>query len=147
MFGLVLVVGRVVDRIGRERAVLIGLAVLGGGVLALLSRIEVYSVAPAMFAIGVGWNIGFVAATAMLADATEPTERGRLLGFADFLALGAASIGASLAGLVLGSLGLGALVAFGATLTFLLATVLAVREPRGDLRRGVIRLTEPEPRC
>jgi hypothetical protein len=76
----------------------IGLLVLAAGVLALLAEVDLRWVAPAMFAIGVGWNVAFVAATTMLADATEPLERARLLGFSDFVALGGAAIGSSLPG-------------------------------------------------
>ena len=147
MFGLVLVIGRLVDRIGRERSVRIGLAVLTTGVLAMLFEVELQWVAPAMFAIGVGWNLAFVAATAMLADATEPMERARLLGFSDFLGYGAGAIGAVLAGVVFGTLGLGALVGFGAGIALLPLVVFAARGRGQAPRRGVVTLTDPEPRC
>jgi MFS family permease len=39
----------------------------------------------ALFGLGLGWNLAFVAATAQLTDQTEPSERGRLLGFNDLL--------------------------------------------------------------
>ena len=44
-----------------------------------------------------GWSFSFVAATAQLADCTEPSERGRLLGFNDLLA-GLTGAGLSLLG-------------------------------------------------
>ena len=67
-----------------------------------------------LFGLGVGWNLSFVAATAQLVDATAPSERGRLLGFNDFMS---ALLGAGLAllgGYALDSIGVAAL-ALGAT--------------------------------
>ena len=58
----------------------------------------------------VGMEPGLVAATAILADATAPLERAGLLGFSDFAALATAAAGTILAGVALGTLGLGALV-------------------------------------
>ncbi|HEX2090036.1 MAG TPA: MFS transporter [Actinomycetota bacterium] len=113
MFGLVLFVGRIVDRIGRERSLVLGLVVLVVGVVALLGEVELLWVAPAMLIVGVGWNVSFVAATAMMADATGPAERAGLLGFADFLAMGSSVVSSLLAGVAIGILGIGALVAVG----------------------------------
>ena len=48
----------------------------------------------ALFGLGLGWNLSFVAATAQLADCTMPWERGKLLGFNDLLS---GMTGASLA--------------------------------------------------
>jgi hypothetical protein len=60
----------------------------------------------ALFGIGLGWNFSYVAATAELSGRTDPTERGKILGFADLLSglLGAGF--ASLGGLVLATTGL-----------------------------------------
>ena len=67
-----------------------------------------------LFALGLGWSFSFVAATAQLADATAPAERGRLLGFNDLLA-GLTGAGlALLGGLALSAIGVAAL-AIGAT--------------------------------
>ncbi|MFN2590347.1 MAG: MFS transporter [Actinomycetota bacterium] len=145
MFGLVLVVGRLVDRVGRQRSLLVGFAVLAAGSLGLLWRIEVGSVAPAMFAVGVGWNLAYVAATAMMADASIPLERARLLGFSDFVALGTGAAAAALAGVVFGTLGLGALAGISAAAS-LIPVVLFLRN-RPTRRAGVLRLTPTEPRC
>jgi MFS family permease len=135
MFGLVLVVGSLVDRIGRGVSLVLGLLVLAAGVLLLLADVELGWVAPAMFLIGVGWNVAFVAATTMLADATEPSERARLLGFSDFAAFSAAAVGSLLAGVVLEARGLGALVGFGAGLALLPVVVFVLRHPERLLGR------------
>ena len=132
MFGLVLVVGQVVDRLGRQRAILIGLFVLTLGVLAFLPSVSLATIVPAMFAIGLGWNLAFVAATAVLADEARPSERARLVGLSDFLSIGAAAVVSVLAAGLLSAAGLATLVIVAAAATVIPAALLALngRHPR-----------------
>src|SRR5918994_5565736 len=114
MYALVLVIGAVIDRIGRTPALEAGLVVMALATIGLLWVESVVGTAVLLLGLGVGWNISFVAATAQLADRTSPAERGKLLGFNDLLA---AMLGAGLAllgGYALDSLGVAAL-AIGAT--------------------------------
>ena len=114
MYALVLVVGTVIDRIGRMPSLALGLAVMGASCIGLLWIESVVGTAVLLFGLGLGWNVSFVAATAQLADRTAPAERGKLLGLNDLLA---ALLGATLAlvgGLALDLLGVAAL-AIGAT--------------------------------
>ena len=91
------------------------LFVMAVSVISLLWVESVPATAVALFGLGLGWNLSFVAATAELADLTLPSERGRLLGFNDLLS-GATGAGlALLGGLALSALGVAAL-AFGGTL-------------------------------
>jgi MFS family permease len=107
MFGLVLVVGNVVDRLGRLRALLGGLLVLGFSAFSVVWAVEsIVATSLALFGIGLGWNLSYVAATTELADRTVPAERGKILGFADLFS---GLLGATLAllgGLVLATVGL-----------------------------------------
>jgi MFS family permease len=114
MYALVLVVGSVIDRIGRPPALAGGLLIMAVSTIGLLWFETVFATALLLFGLGVGWNLSFVAATAQLADATSPAERGKLLGFNDLLS---ALLGAALAllgGYALDSIGVAAL-ALGAT--------------------------------
>jgi MFS family permease len=114
MYALVLVVGGLIDRIGRTTSLALGLAVMGVSCIGLLWVESIVGTAVLLFGLGVGWNLSFVAATAELADRTAPSERGKLLGLNDLLA---ALLGASLAllgGAALEGLGVAAL-AIGAT--------------------------------
>ena len=86
MYALVLVVGALIDRIGRTPALSIGLVVMGASTLCLQWFGSVPATALLLFGLGIGWNISFVAATAQMADCTSPAERGKLLGFNDQLA-------------------------------------------------------------
>jgi MFS family permease len=130
MFGLVLVVGRLVEAFGRFRSVLVGLIVLAGGALLMMPGVSLVNFIPGMFLVGVGWNIAFVASTTILADAARPAERGRLLGFSDFLALlGSASM-ALLGGIVLSGLGLTAMLIASVALCLVPAALIALNRTR-----------------
>ena len=114
MYALVLVVGTLIDRIGRLPALAGGLLVMAASTIGLLWIESVVGTAVLLFGLGVGWNLSFVAATAQLVDATAPSERGKMLGFNDLLS---ALLGATLAllgGYALDSIGVAAL-AIGAT--------------------------------
>ena len=114
MYALVLVVGDAIDRVGRIPALVGGLLLMAVSVISLLWIESVWATALALFALGLGWNFSFVAATAQLADRTAPHERGKLLGFNDLLS-GLTGAGlALLGGYALSALGVAAL-AIGAT--------------------------------
>jgi MFS family permease len=97
MYALVIVVGDLVDRIGRTRALAGGLIVMGLSVSGLLWVEGAHATAGALFGLGLGWNISFVAATAELTKRTEPWERASLLGFNDLVS-GATGAGLTLLG-------------------------------------------------
>jgi MFS family permease len=117
MYGLVLVVGDVVERIGRRRAIVIGLGVMAFSNLAAVWSTSLLGMSLALFGLGLGWNFSYVAATTELVDLAAASERGRLVGLSDLLS---SSVGATLA-LTGGVLYTGA----GATALALAATVLA----------------------
>lgn len=109
MFGLIVVVGDVVDRIGRTPALAGGLALMALSATSLLWVSSVPATAVTLFALGLGWNLSYVAATAVLADSSAASERGKLLGFNDLLA-GLTGAGlALLGGLALTAFGVAAL--------------------------------------
>jgi MFS family permease len=137
MYALVLVVGDVVDRIGRPPALVGGLALMAISTISLLWIASVGATALALFGLGLGWNLSFVAATAQLADCTMPWERGKLLGFNDLLS---GMTGASLA-----LLGGYALTAIGVAALAIGGTVLVVAPAIWIGRRGFGRRAEPSP--
>ncbi len=129
MYALVLVIGALIDRIGRTPALEIGLVVMALSTIGLLWVESVFATAVLLLGLGIGWNISFVAATAQLADRTSPAERGKLLGFNDLLA---AFLGAGLAllgGYALDAIGVAAL-AIGATV-IVVAPIVLIARPRG----------------
>ena len=85
MYALVIVVGDLIDRIGRTRALVGGLALMAASAISLIWFTSVATIAFTLFALGLGWSFSFVAATAQLADCTSPVERGKVLGLNDLL--------------------------------------------------------------
>ncbi len=109
MYALVLVVGTLIDRIGRTPSLAGGLAIMAVSCAGLIWAESVLATGVLLFGLGLGWNLSFVAATAQLVDRTSPAERGKLLGFNDLLSgcLGAAL--ALLGGFALEGLGVAAM--------------------------------------
>ena len=109
MYGLVLVVGDLIDRISRRRALVGGLFLMGASTLALAWVASGFATGVALFGLGLGWSFSYVAATSQLVDVAAPAERGRLIGFCD---LAAGLCGAALAligGVTYSQLGVGVL--------------------------------------
>ena len=91
MYGLVLVIGDVIERIGRGTAMVTGLLLMAGSnaLLAWLDTIAGMSLA--LFGLGLGWCLAYIAATTELVNLAGPAERGRLVGANDLLSSFAAA--------------------------------------------------------
>ncbi|PZQ50482.1 MAG: MFS transporter [Rhodovulum sulfidophilum] len=76
--------GALIARFGAERIVAIGLVILAGAGIVALSGVALGHFFGALILLGIGWNFGFVGATAMLTSAYRPEERGRAQGMNDF---------------------------------------------------------------
>lgn len=88
--------GHLIVRFGVERVVATGLFILAAAGAVALNGVELENFFVALILLGVGWNFGFIGATAMLAGAHEPHERGRMQGLNDLLVFGGVTV-ASLA--------------------------------------------------
>jgi len=96
--------GHVIARFGAVRVVALGLFLLAlAGAVALMG-VELTNFFIALVLLGIGWNFGFIGATAMLTQAHPAHERGRVQGLNDFLVFGCVTL-ASLSSGVLMSLG------------------------------------------
>jgi len=80
--------GSLIARFGVEKIMAIGLAILGMAGLVALSGISLGNFFVALVFLGIGWNFGFIGATAMLSSSHEPSERGRVQGMNDLLVFG-----------------------------------------------------------
>jgi MFS family permease len=128
MYALVLVIGALIDRVGRTPALASGLLVMGVSTLGLGWLESVPATALLLFGLGIGWNISYVAASAQLADLTLPQERGRLFGFNDLLASLFGALLALVGGLTLEAYGVLAL-AVGATILVTAPAPWILRRP------------------
>ncbi|HET8950009.1 MAG TPA: MFS transporter, partial [Solirubrobacteraceae bacterium] len=134
MYALVLVIGSLIDRIGRTPSLAGGLLIMAASSLSLLWVTGVAVTAIALFGLGIGWNVSFVAATATLADCAAPWERGKLLGFNDLLAGLTGATLALVGGVALTAIGVAALALGGAVLVIVPAVwILRTPLPGGDL--------------
>jgi MFS family permease len=88
--------GHLIARFGVERIVGVGLCVLMGSGLVALTGVDLSNFYLALILLGIGWNFGFIGATAMLATAHSSEERGPAQGMNDFMVFGLVTI-ASLA--------------------------------------------------
>jgi len=96
--------GHVIARFGAVRVVALGLFLLAlAGAVALMG-VELTNFFITLVLLGIGWNFGFIGATAMLTQAHPAHERGRVQGLNDFLVFGCVTL-ASLSSGVLMSLG------------------------------------------
>jgi MFS family permease len=83
MYGLVLVAGDLIDKIGRGRSMAIGLLLMAASNGGLVWLDGIPGMAVALFGLGLGWNLAYVAATTQLVSLAAPNERGRLIGVSD----------------------------------------------------------------
>ena len=114
------------DRFGRLMMIGVGALLLVVAVVAagLLPGSESGLVMLALALNGVGWNLAFVAASALLTDALTPAERTSTQGIAD-LSMGLmGAFGSAAGGMVLGTWGFGALNALGAAIVVGTLTVM-----------------------
>jgi MFS family permease len=130
MFGLVLVVGQLVDRIGRRRALVGGLAIMAVSTVMLAWVESILGMSVSLFLLGLGWNLSYVSASAELVTHARPVERGRLVGFTDLMAGLIAAALALLGGLAYTEWGVVA-IAVGATIAVIAPAlwILAARRP------------------
>jgi MFS family permease len=125
MFGLVLVVGQLIDRVGRRRALVGGLVVMAVSTVMLAWVVSIPSMSSSLFLLGLGWNVSYVAASAELVTHARPVERGRLVGFTDLVAGLLAATLALLGGLAYTEWGVVA-IAVGATLAVVAPALMIV---------------------
>jgi MFS family permease len=142
MYALVIVVGDLVDRIGRTRSLSGGLLLMGVSVSCLPWAQGIVAMEVALFGLGLGWNFSFVAATAELSQRTDASERASLLGFNDLVS-GATGAGLTLLGGVALTAGGVAALAAGAVV---LVTIPALWILRGGPRRPASQLDNERPR-
>ena len=137
MYALVIVVGALIDRVGRTPALACGLIVMGASALGLSWISGVVAIGVLLFGLGIGWNISYVAAAAQLADLTHPSERGRLFGFNDFAAAMFAAALALIGGLTLETLGVTAMAVGAAVIVTAPAPWLLTRRRRPEAEAPV----------
>lgn len=105
MFGPSFFTGQLIARFGKERIIAAGMALLATGAIVALSGIALMNFWVAMVLLGVGWNFGFIGATAMLTETYRVEEKSKVQGVNDFLVFGAVAVSSFSSGQLLSSVG------------------------------------------
>lgn len=121
-----LVTGVLVDRIGRlPMAAASGVTLLLAGVTAAVAPADSLTLLiVALALLGLGWNFGLIAGTALVVDATVPENRPRTQGTIDVLIALAGAGGGALSGVVMSATDYATLSLGGGVLALLLVPVL-----------------------
>jgi MFS family permease len=119
------------DRFGRLPIIVIGALVLIGAIIlaGLAPGTDRVLVIAALFINGVGWNMMFVAGSALLTDALSPGERASIQGFADLVMGLMGALGSTAGGMILGVWGFAILNAVGGILVLGPLAATLVRRP------------------
>ena len=92
MFAPSFVTGRLIARFGKRQITALGLLLIGlAGALALMG-LDIFHFWGALILLGVGWNFGFIGATAMLTECYRPAERAKVQALNDFLVFGTVAV-------------------------------------------------------
>lgn len=105
MYGPSFWTGKLIARFGAAKVVATGLALTGASSAVGLLGVDVAHFWATLVLLGIGWNFGFVGASAMVLECHRPGERARVQSFNDFAVFGTMAVGSFLSGGLLSSFG------------------------------------------
>ncbi len=105
MFAPSFVTGYLITWFGKERVTAVGLLLIAISGAIALSGLELLHFWGALILLGIGWNFGFIGATAMVADCHTPAERSKAQGANDFMVFGVVAAASFFSGNLLHSSG------------------------------------------
>ncbi|WP_435656742.1 MFS transporter [Brucella pituitosa] len=105
MFAPSFFTGLLITRFGKERVTAVGLLIIALSAIVALSGLDLTHFWISLILLGIGWNFGFIGATAMVAECHTPEERGKAQGANDFLVFGTVACASFFAGSLLHSSG------------------------------------------
>ncbi|PVE23010.1 MFS transporter [Microvirga sp. KLBC 81] len=133
MYGPGFFTGRLITRFGAPRVVAAGLALTAVSAAIGLTGVDVAHFWLTLILLGVGWNFGFVGASALVLECHRPEERTRVQSLNDFLVFGTMAVGSFSSGSLLTTYGWDTVlwVSF-----FPLAVAVAALAPTASSRPG-----------
>jgi predicted MFS family arabinose efflux permease len=105
MYGPSFFTGRLIIRFGASRVVTAGLVLTAAAAAVGLTGLDVAHLWLTLILLGLGWNFGFVGASAMVLECHRPEEKARVQSFNDFAVFGTMAFGSFLSGSLLTSYG------------------------------------------
>ena len=97
--------GNLINRFGIPRVIAAGLILLAGAAIVDMAGISVWHFWIGLILLGVGWNFGFIGASALVTQCHRPDERNKVQAFNDFLIFGMMAIGSFSSGQMLANWG------------------------------------------
>jgi MFS family permease len=145
MYGPSFFTGALIARFGAARIVATGLLLEACAASIGLSGITAMHFWATLIVLGVGWNFGFVGASALVLETHRPQERNKVQAFNDFLVFGAMAIGSFSSGQLLANYGWAAVnkVVYPPVLLGLAVLMLASFAKRRAKLRAVDQTPEP----
>jgi len=125
MFAPSFVTGKLIARYGKRRIKALGLVLIGASGLMALAGLELTHFWGSLVLLGLGWNLGFIGATALLTECYRPGERAKVQALNDFLVFGTVAVASFGSGQLLHSAGWGAINAGMLPLIALVLVLLA----------------------
>ncbi|MCO5065742.1 MAG: MFS transporter [Rhizobiaceae bacterium] len=98
MFGPSFFTGRLIQRYGAETIVAVGIGLLILCAVVALSGIHLWQFWSALIFLGIGWNFGFIGATAIVSETYRPSEKGKVQGFHDLVLFSTVAFSSLMAG-------------------------------------------------
>jgi len=98
MYGPSFFTGQLITRFGVARVVAAGMLLIAAAAAAGLTGVDVGHFWLTLTLLGVGWNFGFVGASALVLECHRPEEKTRVQSFNDFLVFGTMALGSFLSG-------------------------------------------------
>ena len=92
MYGPSFFTGKLIERFGKETITITGLALTALAAITGLTGLSVGHFWLALVLLGLGWNLGFIGATALVTDCYRPEERVKVQAANDFLVFGSVAI-------------------------------------------------------
>ncbi|MCE5264608.1 MAG: MFS transporter [Deltaproteobacteria bacterium] len=123
MYAFSVLSGRMTDRWGRGRTIILGMVVMIVSCLMAAPSTGVLALTVALFLLGLGWNFAYVAGSALLADQLSPGERAKTQGFNDLLLNLTSAFSQVVSGVVYASGGYGVMALAAAAASLLPLTV------------------------
>jgi MFS family permease len=105
MFGPSFFTGGLIARFGAGRIVGVGMLLTCAAAIVDLSGLTVWHFWTGLVLLGLGWNFGFVGASAMVVETHRPEERNKVQSFNDFVIFGTMALGSFSSGKLLTSFG------------------------------------------
>ncbi|MBV2162670.1 MAG: MFS transporter [Comamonas sp.] len=105
MFGPSFFTGRLIGRFGKRKITALGLVMIAASGLLAMAGEDLPQFWGSLILLGVGWNFGFIGATAMLTECYTPAERTKVQALNDFLVFGTVAVASFGSGQLLHSVG------------------------------------------